>query len=108
MDVRELAVSVLEIERDCAGGLTGAAADLSQAKLEALRKVDTHAVLGARYGVFNRFTLHGHDARDVDLRAARIHIDVELNWTKQGWMLGRAHRAEHPPYGGHILGILAR
>ena len=47
MDMRELAISRLQVERDRAGGLAGAAADLGQAEVETLREVDADPVFGA-------------------------------------------------------------
>ena len=51
MQMRKLAVGVLEIQRDRPIGLAGAAANLGQTKLEALQEIDAHAMLGAGNGV---------------------------------------------------------
>ena len=47
MNMRELAVGILQVERDWAADLAGAAGDLGLSELEALREIDTNAMFRA-------------------------------------------------------------
>src|ERR1700722_2807093 len=108
MEMRELAVGILQVKRDRAAGLADAAGDLGLSELEALRKIDAHAMLGPGHRVADRFASRDDEARNLDPRASRIDVHVETYRVELRRMLGRAHGAKHPPHRGHVLGFLPR
>ena len=83
MDVRELAVAVFQLHGERSADLRRAAADLRLFEFEALREVDPHAVLGARYDVADRLALRRDHARDLQPRDAPVHIDLEVDFPVQ-------------------------
>ena len=107
MNMRELAVGILQVERDRADDLAGAAADLGQpnSKLcgKSIRTRCSAPVTGLRIGSPVKAPRPEHRAG-----AARVDVDVEGDRMEQGRVLGRAHCAEHPPHRGHVLGFLSR
>ena len=84
MNMRELAVGILQVERDGAVDLTGAAGDLGLSELEALREIDTNAMFRAGDRITDRLADREHDAWNIEPRAASVHIDVEGNGMELG------------------------
>jgi len=107
MQMRELAVRVLQIERYRTAGLAAGTADLSQSKFEAIREIDAYAMLCTSDRVSQGFAPNCRHTWNLDSSTAGVDIDIKGDGMKQGRMLGRGHGAKHPPHRRHFLGVLA-
>src|SRR3569623_1667837 len=82
VQLRELRISPLEIQRDVSLRAARAGADLGKFVFEPVRQVDPDAVLVARYWIANRFTDDVEYALDMIPAAPGVDIDVEVDFRK--------------------------
>jgi len=73
----------IQVKRNWAAGLAGAAGDLGLSELETLREIDAHAMLGPCHRVADRFAVRSNDAGDLDPRPPSLEIPFELDLGKQ-------------------------
>src|SRR5205807_7785183 len=107
MDMGELAVAIFEtIQRNRRCRPSRTAADLGNAEFEAVGQIDADAVFGAGYRIADRLTGQLEDPRYADAPPPRLDIDLEFDRPEQRLQLVWAHRCEHPPDRGHLVGFL--
>src|SRR5260370_22639762 len=82
MDMGELAVAVLQIELDGAGRPGGAAADLGDAVLEAMRQVDSGAMLGPGNRISDRLASRFQPSGNIQPGATGLDIDLQIDRQK--------------------------
>jgi hypothetical protein len=98
VNVRELTVGVIQVERDCPGCARAAAADFRQPVLESVRQVDPDVVLDPRHGIENRLAMGLELSRHDEACSPRVYIDVELDRQNSGgW------RSEHMAVNTHHI-----
>src|SRR5579863_5393782 len=108
VQLRELRVSPLEIQRDVPLRAAVTGADFGKLVFEAVRQVDSNAMLVARHRIADRFADDVEYALDMNPAASGIDIDIEVDLRKDRIECLLERRCEYGEHGGERLGVLPR
>src|SRR3954447_26135775 len=101
----ELAVGVLNLERDRPRRFCRGATNLGQLELYPMRNVDAHPMLLTSRRAHDWSPVRLKHTRDHDPRSTPLDVDLELNRPEQRRVNRARHGVEHPPVRLGLFGL---